>query len=163
MQHTVVVSEPEASVRLPSLPHYFSTLVFRDGAREKEYYELSARYHGVYRSSERFKLQWQRVTRILYTAEEAVQKRTRAVLWRSRIRPASSPRYMAVVHFVDSLWQVRAMRHVTSVTITDSDFDFLLAEKFVRRVPIRQPYENRQELHRAVIFGLAPLAARVAA
>ena len=161
MNHNVTVADPVTESRLPNIPHYFSTLVFREGSGEKEYYELSAKFHGKHRSSDRFSLRWKKVTRILHAAPEAIWLRTRAVLWRARIR-ADKFRYMAVVQFLDQKSNVRAMRHVSSVTVSDADFDFLLSEKLIRRVPVTQK-ATREEQYRAVIFGLTPLQARLAA
>jgi hypothetical protein len=159
--HKVVVTEPITEAQLPSMPHYFSTLVFREGAGEIEYYELNAKFHGAYRSSWRFKKHWEQVTRRLNTPRDAVWLRTRAVLWRAHIR-AENFRPLAVVHLLNKEGTVYAMRHVSGVTVSDSAFDMLLQNKQIRRVSTKDDGSPKEKI-RAVIFGLAPLIARVAA
>lgn len=155
------IDVPEANIRLPNISHHFSTIVFREGAGEKKYYELSPLFHGRYRSSDLFRIHWYTWTRVTSTAEKAVKLRTERVLRRANVQVRSFD-YMAVVHTLDKKGQVRKMRHVSSVTVSEVDFELLLGKNHILPVPVAESEEYRMEKLRAVVQGLTPLASRVA-
>lgn len=156
---TMRVMNPEAGI-LPNIPHFFSTVVTRQGADDGCYYELTGVYHRRYPSLPAFKAAWQQMTRRFHPAPVAVEKRVRKVLWRAQV-PAYRFRYAACVHLFDEAGQVRAMRHVAQVTLADADVDFLLGQGMLRLL-----YDGRRDKsdkHKAIIYGLAPLQNRAVA
>lgn len=144
--------------RLPAMPHFFSTVVTRQGAATEVYYELTGVFHGRYQSSPQFKVAWQHYTRVRYSADVAVTRRVQKVLRRAKIVPVRM-RYVATVHLLGEGGDVRAMRHVVQAELTDQDVEFLLEQGMLR--VLYDGRKDRSDKYKATIYGLTPLQNRV--
>jgi len=153
---------PEANIRLPNIQHHFSTIVCLEGVATEEYYELSPKFHGRYRSSDLFRALWYTWTRVIRTAEKAVKLRTKRVLLRAKVTIRSF-NYFAVVYIQDEGGQTRSMRHVSLVTVSEKDLDRLLKEECIRPFSAERATGHPLERVRAVVHCLTPVAAQIAA
>jgi hypothetical protein len=150
--------------KLPNIPHHFSTLILREHDGVDQYYELKAKYHGTYASSTQFKVGWQYYTRVLNDAEAAIRLRTVKVLKRSDVSVLQF-KYMATVKFYDpgtKGQEVRAMRHISRVVLSDFGFITLYDNGMLRLLHEGESGSTSQEKVRAMIYGLSPFQARIA-
>ncbi len=151
---------------LPHVPHFFSTLIFMNEGGVEKYYEVNYRFHGTYKSTPRFNRWWQYFVRPTRSAESSLRYRAECVLRRAGVRIVRF-KYVASVQFlkrnVGDKRFARAMRHITSVTVSYEDFEFLQSGGMLRLLYEGGREVSRAEKHRQVICGILPLQTRLPA
>ncbi len=163
MSKNISVEGPLKGV-LPHVPHFFSTLIFRNEGGVEKYYEVNYRFHGTYKSTPPFNHWWQYLVRPTRSAENALRYRAERVLKRAGVR-VTRFKYMASAHFLKrdagQERSVRAMRHIMSVTVSDEDFSFLQSGGMLRLLYEGDKEVSKAEKHRQVICGILPLLTRL--
>jgi hypothetical protein len=151
---------------LPSVPHYFSTLIFHQEGGVERYYEVNYKFHGDknYKSSGFFVQTWHYLVRPTRSAEKAIRYRVERVLARAGVKKITRFKYVASVQFpAKGTGKLRAMRHIARVVLSDDDFKFLYAKGYLRLLHVEEEGCSLSDKYRNVIFGLSPLQNRIAA
>ncbi len=136
---------------LPDVEHHFSTIIYHDGI----HYELNGKFHGWYPSKSLYKQWWKLVRKKFQPAPAAIESRVRAVLRRAKVKVVAF-KYMTTASLKSG-----AMRHVSAVQISSSDFSRLNSQGMLRQLHDDKHFSSVEEKTRLVIYGLIPIAAQL--
>lgn len=129
------VVTPQPTKRLPRALHHFSVVIFREGSSSEKFHELGPTF---YAQKENSFFDWNTERRLLVRLRsqsiDAVRRKTLRMLKKLEVNVAKFD-YKAVVHTKDATGRIVHMRHVSFVTISDHDHDYLEDQKML--LPVR--------------------------